>query len=154
MQNPSKPNPARRQAWQRARTYAHLTGCTPMQAWQHYKSWEPYQLDWLDYMATNTDNIVYTHWETIFGEAPKGPQKPSESPQGPPKGIRRPSKGDPNRTVRAGAPNEYIPQAPTVPLRALQELRKVCEQRFQGNWGLLAEFANTLANTQQALQGV
>ena len=62
---------------------------------------------------------------------------------------RRPSKGDPNRLVRAGAPNEYIQTAQEpaqVTINSLKKLKKLCQTHFEGDWDLLAEYADTLGD--------
>ncbi len=71
------------------------------------------------------------------------------------KNLRRPSKGDPKRSVRAGAPNEYIQetqQPPLVTLRTLKKLKETCKKHFGGDWNLLEQSAKALKELLAGLE--
>jgi len=134
-----KPSETLKKVWKRVRRLSDATGTPILTTRKIYKNLSETQKRSLDFIEIPWA----TMWECrrIF-----------EKLQGT---TRRPSKGNPNRLVRAGAPNEYIqtPPEPTqVPLDSLKELKKLRDNYFKGNWDLLAEFVETIRNIQKALK--
>lgn len=122
---------AQRKTWKRVRTLAKTTGKTILEARKTYKNLTETQKKALDTPRNpekDFDNTLVTLWTTT-------------------KTVRRPSKGNPKRSVRAGAPNEYIQetqQPPLVTLQTLKKLKEICKEYFGGDWNLLKQSAKAL----------
>jgi len=128
-----------KKVWKRVRRLSDATGTPISTTRKIYKNLSETQKRSLDFIEIPWATI----WECrrIF-EKLQGTQ-------------RRPSKGDPTRSVRAGAPNEYIslaPQTGSVTIEGLKELKEICLHRFRGDWKLLAEYATTLGDILKDLK--
>ncbi len=130
---------AQKRTWKRVRKLSKTTGMPILEARKAYKNLTETQkkaLDTPENTEKDFDNTLVALWTAT-------------------KTVRRPSKGDPKRSVRAGAPNEYIQetqQPPLVTLRTLKKLKETCKKHFGGDWNLLEQSAKALKELLAGLE--
>ena len=157
-----------RRAWRRTWTLANLANIPVMAAWAYHKELTNTEKTAIDSLARDRTKISNREQNTLTALTTKANiyyfTEPTQTTHPSIHWITghhpRPSLGDPTRPPRAGAPKETLQTpketlgTPLITLKTLLELKEICQKGFNGDWNLLANYADELGDAKDTLRNI